>query len=175
MILTGHDAALLRVAKANKKMLVQFREGIHLATSTARTIEDLQSQVCSDRLTLADSLVLTGNKLMKTRPAEYRSAISRFYYSMYHAARAVVYFKYDGDDHQEHSALPAKLPDDFPDTAVWQNALKDARGYRNDADYDPYPAALVSWRDIAKSLQGDAPRFAVIARTYLRGNGCGYV
>jgi hypothetical protein len=91
---------------------------------------------------------------------------------MYHAARAVVYFSHGGDDHQSHSDLPTKLPDDFVDAGLWQNSLKDARSRRNQADYDPYPMAEATWRPIAAILANEAPRLVALAEQYLRAKGC---
>ena len=113
---------------------------------TKRTLEELQARGCVDRLLLAESMIRAGDKLFKARPPEYRSAISRYYYAMYHSARAVTYFRFDGDDHQAHSALPSHLPHDFPNQASWQNEIKDARERRNEADYEPYPEQVKAYR-----------------------------
>src|SRR5688572_6744553 len=104
------EDALLRISKADKKTLGLFIEGVTLTARTSRPIDELKEQVCADRLRLSTHFLQSGIKFLKMRPAEYRSAISRFYYSMYHSARAVVYFSWGGDDHQPHSTLPTKLP-----------------------------------------------------------------
>ncbi|GAA4509125.1 hypothetical protein GCM10023191_069880 [Actinoallomurus oryzae] len=171
----AHDAALLRVSKASKKTLDLFGEGVHLAAQTSRPIDDLRQQVCADRLDLASHFLAAGNKTLRTRPPEYRTSISRFYYSMYHAVRAVVYFAYGGDDHESHSVLPGKIPNDFIDAAIWQNALKDARAHRNAADYDPYPVDVASWRATAHSLAVEAPNLISLSRQYLKAKGCAYL
>ncbi|WP_157358561.1 HEPN domain-containing protein [Amycolatopsis sp. ATCC 39116] len=172
MQLTPREEALLRVSKAGKKTLGLFEEGLHLTGLTSQTFDELREQVCADRLSLADRFIVTGSKLMRARPAEYRSAISRYYYAMYHSVRAVVYFAHKGDDHQEHSKLPSNLPNDFPGHGLWLNDLKDARAYRNDADYDPYPLDNLRWKDAAKTLAAKAPVLAKTARQYLRQKGC---
>ncbi|MEU9965131.1 HEPN domain-containing protein [Streptomyces malaysiensis] len=146
---------------------------MHLTHSTARSITDLQQQACLDRIELAKNFLIAGDKLMKARPALYRSAVSRYYYAMYHAARAVAYFYHGGDDHESHSKLPKAIPGDFADSAVWQNQLKDARSRRNEADYDPYPTDTHSWRRVAKDLQVKAPSLLSLADTYLKQKGCG--
>ncbi len=43
---------------------------------------------------------------MRGRPPMRRVAVGRYYYAMYHAMRAVVYFRTPGDDHEQHSDLP---------------------------------------------------------------------
>ncbi len=85
------------------------------------------------------------DRLMRARPPMCRVAVGRYYYGMYHAMRAVVYFHVTGDDHEQHSVLPRSMPADFPDADFWKNALKDARLRRNEADYDPYPMSDVSF------------------------------
>lgn len=94
---------------------------------------------CKDRIDLAKKFLRTATYLKNNGRSNYRSLMSRAYYSMYHAARATVYFMHGGDDHEEHSKLPTNLPDDFPNKNIWVNDLKLARLERNKADYDPYP------------------------------------
>ncbi|MGW2518664.1 HEPN domain-containing protein [Streptomyces sp. NPDC001617] len=163
------------MSKANKKTLGLFAEGINLANATARTLVDLQHQSCADRILLAKTFLKSGDRLMRTRPPEYRSAISRYYYSMYHALRAVAYFNEGGDDKESHAALPGAVPHDFPDSAIWQNELKDARSRRNEADYDPYPINPRDWRDVAKDLQSKAPKLLLLAESYLKQKGCSHL
>jgi uncharacterized protein (UPF0332 family) len=169
------ERALLRISKLDKKTIVLLAEGVHLESSTSRTISDLHHQACSDRLVLAHDLLSTGNKLMRTRPPQYRSAISRYYYCMYHSVRAVVYFVHGGDDYQPHSELPTQLPADFADSALWRNALKDARSHRNDADYDPYPSNPGSWRSVAIDTATNAQRLLAESEQYLKSKGCAYI
>ncbi|MEV8420029.1 HEPN domain-containing protein [Streptomyces niveus] len=128
--------------------------------------------MCADRIALAEDFLTTADRLMRSRPPEFRSAISRYYYSMYHAFRAVAYFNEGGDDKESHSALPGAVPRDFPDSAIWQNELKDARSRRNAADYDPYPILPAAWRDVAKDLQSKTPTLLALAGSYLKKRGC---
>jgi uncharacterized protein (UPF0332 family) len=101
-----------------------------------------------------------------------RLTISRAYYAMYHSLRAVAYIYHGGDDHQQHSDLPQRLPSDFPDVAIWGNQLKSAREYRNQADYDPYPKSIAYWRDIAQLVDSDSKVLLPLTRNYLRSKGC---
>lgn len=169
------DWALTQVLKASKDNLAQFRQGIALEKQTSRTIEELQHRGCADRLELARLMLDAGNKLTRARPAHYRSAISRYYYAMYHASRAVVYFAHGGDDFEEHSRLPGYFPGDFPAKATWQNDLKNARLLRNDVDYEPYPDGLATYRSHAKGLQVKATQLLAECTNYLRSKGCQYV
>lgn len=94
---------------------------------------------------------------------------------MYHSVRAVVYFVHGGDDYQPHSELPSRLPSDFVDSSLWQNAFKDARSHRNDADYDPYPSDPQNWRAIATDLSANAQALLAESGEYLKRKGCAYV
>jgi uncharacterized protein (UPF0332 family) len=173
--LAPNDAALLRVSIGTEKVLNQYAEGVYIATLMSRSIKDLQQQVCADRLVLAEHFLEAGHKLMRAKPPQYRSAISRYYYSMYHSMRSVVYFTFEGDDHEAHAALPGKTPKDFVNAAVWQNNLKDARERRNEADYDPYPSAHTNFAATARDLRAKAIDLSKVARAYLKQKGCGYV
>ncbi|EON16037.1 hypothetical protein C265_29580 [Cupriavidus sp. GA3-3] len=86
---------------------------------------------------------------------------------MYHAARAATYLSYGGDDHEEHSALPGKLPADFPSSDQWRNKLKNARYERNRADYDPYPIDEMDFEDVCAATIRDAKDFVRVAQRYI--------
>jgi uncharacterized protein (UPF0332 family) len=169
------DDVLLRVCKSKKTIIDLFSEGIYLEQSSNHSIEELRHRAAVDRLKLAEEFLGAGEVLMRSKPTQYRHAISRYYYSMYHAMRAVVYFTHGGDDHQGHNALPSRTPDDFIDNNIWQNNLKDARSRRNEADYDPYPAAKISWRRSARDLSLQASELIRLSRDYLRTKGCQYL
>jgi uncharacterized protein (UPF0332 family) len=169
------ETMLSRVTSAEKHMLDLFTEGASIERRSTRSIVDLRHQASVDRIALSKAFEHTANKLMKARPRQYRSAISRYYYSMYHAARAVVFFTYGGDDHEAHSVLPRHLPRDFPNQVLWQNELKNARLNRNGADYDPYPSNSAHWRGLATSLSSTAPIFHSLAKNYLKTKGCSYI
>ncbi|WP_084598057.1 HEPN domain-containing protein [Micromonospora chokoriensis] len=169
------EAALLRVSKGTKKTVDLFLEGVYLAGTSAGGLEDLRHRACADRLRLAEQFVSSGRRLLRARPAQYRDAISRNYYGMYHATRAVVFYRYGGDDHESHQALPGQIPKDFPDAAQWTNTLKDARAHRNAADYDPYPTDVQYWRGVAQGLAVEAPTLLALVRQYLAAKGCNHL
>lgn len=172
---TSSHEPLRRIAEATKSTFALYKEGVYLEGSAQRSLEDLRHQATADRLRMARDLVRSGEKFLKMRPPEYRSAISRFYYSMYHSMRAVVYFTVSGDDHQDHGTLPKSTPTDFPDRSFWENALKNARTSRNSADYDPYPLQRNHWHSIAVDLAGETNRLLALADTYLEQKGCDHL
>jgi uncharacterized protein (UPF0332 family) len=166
------DDVLLKVTRAKKVEIGFFSEGVRLEQASNHTIEDLRHRATADRLKLAEDFLAAGEALMKARPTQYRHAVGRFYYSMYHSMRAVVYFIHGGDDHDKHLMLPSKTPHDFLNHNIWQNNLKDARIRRQEADYDPYPLSKVSWRRPAKELSIQAPELIRLSRDYLKTKGC---
>lgn len=172
MTIPASHQVLRRVVEASKIQLAAYKEGVYLTTTSGWSIDDLRHEATSDRMELARHFLGVGDKLLRVRPAQHRSAISRYYYCMYHALRAVVFFQHEGDDHESHSALPGHVPKDFPNSAVWSNDLKSARENRNSADYDPYPPAHTSWQAMAKDLGLQAPSLLAISEAYLRGKGC---
>lgn len=143
-----------------------------MEASLGRKLDELRDQTCADRLALAGTFLLAGDRLLRLRPPEYRSAISRYYYAMFHCMRAAVYYDNDGDDHQKHEVLAQHTPADFPDSAVWQNRLKDARGIRNDADYDAYPKQHSEFRQSALNLRAQATAMIPLVHAYLVSKGC---
>jgi uncharacterized protein (UPF0332 family) len=167
--------SLLRLSKAEKKLIGAWREGVHLESSTGRSLEELRQRSTADRWGLARAFRRQGDRMIAAQPPLYRDALSRFYYSMYHAMRAVVFFAEGGDDHQEHKKLPAYTPTDFPQAPLWQNALKDARTKRNAADYDAYPKSEKAYRAGALELQTKAQELEKLSRAYLIAKGCAHL
>lgn len=173
--LDASDKRLLRVSKSKRIDLDGFKAGVHLETATGRAIDDLCAQVSADRLLLAEALLGYADRLMRSRPPMRRVAVGRYYYAMYHAMRAVVFFRTPGDDHEQHSDLPGWTPADFPNPDYWRNELKDARLRRNEADYDPYPANDAGFHDAADHLKIQAHAIVAEARAYLDAKGCAHL
>jgi uncharacterized protein (UPF0332 family) len=149
-----------------------LRNGIRIEQAAGLSIGDLVLQACAARHSLAGHFLKSAAMLLKMKPARHRDGISRSYYAMYHAARAVVYLTNQGDDHQEHDQVYKFLPTDFPNVNIWQNELKDARLKRNEADYDFFPKNNLSFRTASLSLFGKAKEFYEEAENYLRQRGC---
>ena len=161
-----------RVAKGTQKQIEEWKEGVSLQNDSEQTISQLIGNAATDRWRFAYEHRQNANKLLASRPPLYRSAISRYYYSMYHAMRACVFISYQGDDYEQHGKLPHHIPDDFPSGHNWQNMLKNARDVRNRADYEPYPKLNTAWKPDALRLKEYATLFLSTTRTYLQNNGC---
>ena len=163
---------LLRVAKAERQTLRDWKEGISLHRDSGLPLDTLVLQVASDRWALARTQRRDGNMLLRLRSPAYRCAISRYYYVMYHCIRAAVYIDHEGDDFEGHSELPKHVPEDFPDNNGWAHRLKTGRLSRNGADYDAYPKGDAAWRKKAVEIKSDADELLLVTRDYLRGKGC---
>jgi uncharacterized protein (UPF0332 family) len=168
--LTAGDA--LFVSESQKKKLNEFRAGVSLESRTGYTVDDIVDRATLDRIGFGVRLLKSAQRLLRARPPEYRQTTSRGYYAMYHIMRSVVFFVVGGDDHEKHSELPDHIPPDFPNHAMWQNRLKNARLERNRADYEPYPSSDKGFETAARTVVSDTEALLPVARAYLRRKGC---
>jgi uncharacterized protein (UPF0332 family) len=175
MVRFADNRRLIRVVKASKEELRGWAEGVSLERDTGHTLDELRHRVTSDRVGLAALFRRRGHFLRTTSPPLNREAVSRFYYSMYHCWRALIYFTHEGDDHQAHSELATKDPPGFPDIDMWKNRVKNARLRRNEADYDAYPKSDNPLRQIAQELDEHSEELLRATRRYLRQRGCRYL
>jgi uncharacterized protein (UPF0332 family) len=161
---------LLHIAKGDAKTLNYFRLGVHITTTSGLTIEQLIDNAAKDRFAFARETLRCARRALNDAEPQYRLALARSYYAMYHAARSVVFFIEGGDDHEAHMELPKYIPKDFPDRERWENEIKTARFERNKADYDPYPKSDRAFSAPARSTFETAGLFIAIARRYLVRN-----
>lgn len=129
----------------------------------------LIQQATSDRLLLAGEHLRAGDQLIFSN--QFRSAISRHYYAMYHAARSIVYADFRGDDHERHNVLPRHLPAKLPDKIAREQQLIDARLLRNEADYDVYPFSISEWEPDARKLAITATDFVKACEDFALSEG----
>lgn len=156
---------------------------LHISTSKSATISalpvggskypfptnQLLQQVVSDRLLLAGGHLRAGDALLFA--TQYRSAISRFYYAMYQAARAIAFAEIKGDDYERHYILPRKLPATIDNPVMREAELVDARLLRNQADYDIYPINESDWETDARALSATAANFVRMCESFALTNG----
>ena len=166
---------LLRVAKATRNDTDRWREGIFLEGDTGHTLDELRDRATADRLDLARRFLRRAERMVRLSPPLYRDAVSRLYYSMYHAWRALVFFTHGGDDYEKHSELSLRSPPGFPNEDVWKNRLKVARLERNKVDYDAYPKGEGGLGAAALQLEEQAAELLRLSRAYLRSRGCRYL
>ena len=170
--LKSRDRHLLYVSVSQKTIVNNLRYGAEIERQLGMPIDTVVLSVCADRYRLAKQFLSSAKKVLSMKPPQFRSAISRYYYSMYHAARAVVYVAHGGDDFEAHSTLSQNLPDDFPNVAVWRNSLREARLLRNKVDYEPYPKLQKSFAADSDELIKKAKDFLSLSEQYLVARGC---
>lgn len=159
---------LLFISKSPKERLDYLAAGASLVARTGYDLRQLRSKAARDRLQLAASFLREAKALYRGGQHLRRTVVSRAYYAMYHALRSATFLGHGGDDHEQHTVLPSKLPVDFPDHKKWQNALKNARLERNRADYDPYPRQDEHFEQAAEAVLADATELIALAREYVR-------
>lgn len=161
---------LASVATANSRLIQFARQFEGETNATGRALDQLLNEVCIARISLSRAHFADAEYLLRRRSSS-RSAASRYYYSMHSAARALAFRFHGGDQYNDHSDLPKKLPDDLPNRAYWVNELNKSRGLRNDADYDPFSGDDVAWAGHAQNLRTGAADFLSMSESYLRGRG----
>lgn len=165
-VVTPADLLLLHISTSKSAAISAIPVG---AGRYPFPVSQLMQQVVIDRLLLAGEHLRAGDKLLFG--AQYRSAISRHYYAMYHAARAIVYAENKGDDYERHNTLPRNLPSTLQDSSTRENELTDARLLRNQADYDAYPLNETEWEDDARTLAVIAANFLQSCESFASTNG----
>jgi uncharacterized protein (UPF0332 family) len=163
---TAADLMLLHIATSKKAQIAALPVG---QGRYPLPLSELIQQIASDRLMLAGEHLRAGDSLIFGK--QFRSAISRHYYAMYHAARSIVFAYNQGDDHQHHSDLPRNLPNNLQTAAQREVELTDARLLRNKADYDPYPSGQADWEADARQLSVVAAEFLQACEEYALANG----
>ncbi len=174
--LTPVEKRLHRVTKLSARDIRLLKEGVSIESALSRTMTDALHQVVADRVVLAESFLRMADALRRSRADLARAAVARYYYSMYHAMRAVSFHWHGGDDHEDHSDLFQKgVPADFPNALAARNDLKDARLSRNEADYDPYPQSSAYFKSVVRRLAPVATAFVSDSRAYLASKGNPYL
>lgn len=163
------DSVLIHLSNQKKTGL----EALSVTTTTSAKyplpLSQLIRQVVSDRLWLAaDHQRVADDMLFRLH---FRSSISRHYYAMYHAGRAVVYANHGGDDYERHSTLARHLPPAMLNVLAHETELTNARLLRNQADYDPYPAARDDWESEARNLAAVSATFLQRCEDFALSNG----
>jgi hypothetical protein len=167
----GHKR-LNRIAAVRTEQLQQWKEGCSIERDSGLPLDDLLTVAAAARYKLALYHARRAARLYSGSQPQYRGAIGAYYYALYHALRACAFVHHQGDDHQEHSALPQYLPPDLPQGVSWATELKEARLIRNRADYEPYPSREADWKSDAFGLKQTLHVAMPLLRMYLKQKGC---
>lgn len=163
---TTQDQLLLHIGTCSAAELTAISQS---NTRYPMPMPNLIRQVTSDRLGLASWHLRAADGQLAA--GSFRSSISRNYYAMYHSARAITFAETQGDDHEKHSVLPRHLPATLANRPTREQELTDARLLRNQADYDPYPAAEPDWEADARRLAVGAASFLQACEDHALANG----
>jgi uncharacterized protein (UPF0332 family) len=163
---TPTDQILLHISTCKKAVIATYSAN---GSRHPLPLVQLVQQAVSDRLMLAGEHLRAGDQLLLA--TQYRSAISRHYYAMYQAARAIVFAENRGDDYERHSILPRNLPTSMKGAAIRENKLVNARLLRNQADYDVYPMSPGHWESDARTLAITAGEFVQACEDFALANG----
>jgi len=145
--------------------LVQDRGPVDLGR-----FEDVLRDAIDQRMGFAKGLLDSAKAMPTGSATTARNVISRSYYAMYHAGRAVQ-FAFSRADIDDHQAVASKLPDDFPESAHWRDRLKFWRIKRDKADYEPWIEPTDSFELLQPAALREASRFIEQCQSYLRERG----
>jgi len=137
---------------------------VDLGFLTRAQVDELINRLVSDRFAKAMDYLAFAQQLDANVPLNQPHIISRCYYAMYHAARAVV-FHHRRSDVDDHESLAVALGGILG--SEWKIALDEWRKARNRLDYSPYlPDDLASQ---CRSCLDIAQGFLIEGKRYLTG------
>ncbi len=153
------------VSTSTARELDLFGLGAQIVHVHGADWQQIREGAASARLELAADFLARAEASIVA--ASFRDAVSRAYYAAYHALRAATFIAFDGDDHQQHSVLPRKIPDDLDGFERFRVDLNKARLARNRADYDVWPTANADWQRDAQWVVALAQDAVEAVRQYL--------
>jgi len=139
---------------------------VDLGYLTRSQVDELINRLVSDRFAKAKEYLAFAQQLNADLQLHQPHIISRCYYAMYHAARAVV-LHFRRADLDDHDRLPAILGQVIG--TEYGEMLGLWRKVRNQADYSPYEAA-----DLAQQTAGalnDTIALLAACDIFLQGRG----
>ena len=141
---------------------------VDLGYLTRAQVDELVNRLVGDRFAKAVDYLTFAQQLDASVTLNQPHIISRCYYAMYHAARALALYvrRADLDDHDR---LPAALGQVLG--ADYRDVLGQWRAMRNQTDYSPY--AAVDLASQAVMAASDANLLLTACRDYLRNRGVG--
>lgn len=139
---------------------------VELGYLTRPQVESLINRLVSDRLAKAEDYLTFAQQLNVALPMHQTQIVSRCYYAMYHAARAVV-LHFRQSDLGDHDRLPTILGQVLGTS--YGEMLGQWREARNTADYSPYPLGDLAQR-AAKALV-DSGAFLTACIGFLQSRG----
>jgi hypothetical protein len=105
MGLNALEQELLKLQKFHKNQINLLQNGVRLAGVSGKQIDDLLREASAARFRLARRFLRSSKHLALHKPVLYRDVVSRAYYAVYHAARAVSFLTHPGDDYEHHDKV----------------------------------------------------------------------
>jgi uncharacterized protein (UPF0332 family) len=129
-------------------------------------LEGIIEAVTIQRYQLADDFRASAQAIVLNSEIDARNVISRNYYAMYQAARSVIFHvhRQDLDNHELVARRIGPILGSAP-----QNSLNEWRGYRNEADYSPFPESDLF--DVANQSHQAASMFLTECNNLLHQRG----
>jgi uncharacterized protein (UPF0332 family) len=139
---------------------------VNLGYLTHDQVNELVNRLVGDRLAKAEDYLAFAHQLNAESALHQPQIVSRCYYAMYHAARAVI-LQFRRADLDDHDRLPAILGQVIG--ASYGEMLGRWRKARNQADYSPYKATDLAQQ--ATAVLDDANNLLTACRLFLQSRG----
>ena len=129
-------------------------------------LEHIIEEFTIQRYNLAQNFHESAKAILINADVDARNAISRNYYAMFHAARAVIFhfYRYDEEKHEEVVKIIGNILGDG-----FRNQLRKWKENRNVADYSPFPK--FNLMDYANKSTQEAEEFLNECKTFLSKRG----
>ncbi|MBI1922963.1 hypothetical protein HYR99_01800 [Candidatus Poribacteria bacterium] len=130
-----NEQLLKRITEITSKEYGLLRELSDNSYLDLQPVEDAIHQIVAERLKLAQDYLNFASSIANTSPSNCRQIISRSYYAMHHAARAVI-FETRRRDNRSHEAVITEIAQIMgADVSV---TLKAQLDLRNSVEYELY-------------------------------------
>lgn len=159
-----HAETLWRLARLTGREYGLLRQLADAGLLDIEPIEALLDQVTMDRIELAREYLTFAQSIALDSELHGRQVISRSYYAMHHAARAVI-FATTRQDITSHEGVIREIRRRLGDQAA--DALESQLNLRNDVEYEVYPRVNVI--ELAQESRETARRFIAECEAYLAG------
>lgn len=165
MLPDEHDADMLwRLARLSGREYGLLRQLSDAGLLDIGPIETLVNQTVTDRMDLARQYLAFAQSIALASEFNGRQVISRSYYAMHHAARAVI-FAITRQDITSHEGVIREIRRRLGEQAA--DALETQLNLRNDVEYEVYPRVDVI--NLAQEARNTAAEFIADCEAHLVG------
>jgi uncharacterized protein (UPF0332 family) len=124
------------------------------------------------RMELAQGFLASAAAMQEGEEISSRNVVSRSYYAMYHAGRAVLLWvmRADVDGHQDVAKKVAHV-EEFSEREHWKERLEFWRIQRNKVDYEPWAEREDELSQLREAIVREAQCFLRVCEEYLLKGG----